>query len=194
MVQIVALLSSEERRTWQVLHLVGSSDEPMVSQAYTTRRVSAWVAPFLVEMEAAYAQADVVIARSGASTIAELARCGTPAILIPYPYAGGHQRANARLVEAMGGGLMMEESEASPERVLAAIRRMLADARLRSMMGTQMRGLDCSDAAERLTDAIVEVAHQFRFKNRARSLCLSRRVRPLQQISASWGQTPGGHP
>ena len=156
--QGASLLTPEERQCWQVLHVTGAADEVAVTQAYGVCGLTAWVRPFLVEMEAAYAQADVVIARAGASTIAELARCGTPAVLIPYPYAGGHQRENARLVEAIGGGLMIEEADATPTHVIGAVRRILTDHRLREMMGRQMRALHCTDAAERLTRAIVELA------------------------------------
>ena len=159
MTRVVALWSPEERETWQVLHVTGPTDEALVKQAYAACGIRAWTAPFLVEMEEAYAQADLAIARAGSSTIAELARCGLPAILIPYPYAGGHQRANAQLVEAVGGGLMIEEDEASPERLLGAVRRILSDQRLRIIMGAQLRALSCPDAAARLTRAIVELAH-----------------------------------
>ena len=99
------------------------------------------------------------IARAGASTIAELARCGLPGILIPYPHAGAHQRANARLVEAIGGGFMIEEAEATPERLLDAARRILSSPEVRTAMGSRMAQLHCHDAAERLTETIVEVAH-----------------------------------
>ena len=158
MAGVAALLSSEERRTWQIVHLTGASDEAAMADAYATHRITALVRPFCVEMEALYAQADVVISRAGASTIAELARCGIPAILIPYPFAGAHQRANAQLVETVGDGLMIDESDASPERVLAAARRILTDERLRTMMGSQVRHLYCPDAAGRLAEVIVEVA------------------------------------
>ncbi len=156
--QGASLVTSDERQRWQVLHVTGVPDEARVKQAYTASHVTAWVASFVTDMDAAYAASDVVIARAGASTIAELARCGKPAVLIPYPYAGGHQRENARLVEAISGGLMIEETAATPERVIGAARRILSDRRLRDMMGTQMRALNCADAAERLTQAIVELA------------------------------------
>jgi len=158
MVEIAGRFSPEERRTWQLIHLTGPSDDAEVRAAYTAHEVTAWVGPFLVEMEAAYALADIALARAGGSTIAELARCGIPSILIPYPHAGAHQRTNARLVEASGGGLMLEELDASPERLVSAVRRLLGDERLRRMMGMQMRTLSRADATERLTDAIVDVA------------------------------------
>ena len=158
MLETLPSWSADERPGWQVIHLTGSADAHPVAAAYTQAGVTAWVAPYLVEMDAAYAQTDLVVARAGASTIAELAKCGKPALLIPYPYAGGHQRANARLVETIGGGLMLEECEAHPDRLMGAFRCLLADARLRAIMGAQMHTLHCDDAAERLMQAITEVA------------------------------------
>ena len=159
MTRVAARLSTQERATWQIAHVTGLADEEPVRNAYVAQHLTAWVAPVFIEMAAAYAQADLVIARAGASTIAELARCGTPSILIPYPYAGGHQRANARLVETIGGGLMIEESAATPERLLGAVRQMLSDERLRAMMGAQVHALCRVDAAQRLAHAILELAH-----------------------------------
>ena len=158
MERVAAQLSAKERQTWQFLHITGSADEARIRGAYAACQLTSWVAPFLAQMDAAYALADVVIARAGASTIAELARCGTPAILIPYPYAGGHQRANAQVVQDLGGGLMLEESDMTPARVVDAIRRILTDTRLRAMMGRQMRMLDISDAAERLSKTILQLS------------------------------------
>ena len=155
---VVERLTPGEQQTWQFIHLTGSKEAAAVRAIYAASAVKAWIAPFLLEMEAAYALADLVIARAGASTIAELARCGTPAILIPYPHAGGHQRANAQLVEALGGGLAMEESQATVEKLLGSIRRIVADERLHRMMGMQMRALGHAQATERLAQAILELA------------------------------------
>ena len=152
---LAALCSPEERQTWQVVHVTGASDDATVRRVYAAYGMRAWVGPFLAGMEDAYAVADVAIARAGASTIAELACCGVPAVLIPYPHAGGHQRMNAGAVETLGGGIVIEESEATPEGVLSAVRRLLTDERLRHMMGAQMRRLHAADAAERLADAIL---------------------------------------
>lgn len=157
-VEMVGLLSAEERRVWQLLHLVGGSDAPAIAARYAAHHVKAWVAPFLVEMEEAYAQAHIAIARAGASTIAELARCGVPAVLIPYPHAGRHQRANASVVEAVGGGLVLEEAEATPARLLEAVRRLLHDHQVRATMGRQIRTLHHPDAAARLSRTILELA------------------------------------
>ena len=160
MLAAAAQLSCVERDRWQVVHVTGAADAEAARVTYAVHHVAAWTAPFLAEMDAAYALADLVIGRAGASTIAELARCGTPVVLIPYPHAGGHQRANAALVEAAGGGVMMAEADATPSRILGAARRILGDDRLRLLMSRQMRELNCADAADRLRDAIVGVARQ----------------------------------
>ncbi len=158
MTNMAASLSDEERQRWQILHLSGGSDGAAVNRAYAAAAVTASVRPFLVEMEDGYALADVVVSRAGASTIAELASCGKPAVFIPYPYAGGHQKENARLVETVGGGIVIEESAAGVERVLTVLRRLLGDERLRVGMGERMRVLHRSDAARRLSRVILKLA------------------------------------
>ena len=151
-------LTEQERRGWQLLHLTGPGSQEEVEGAYRRAGVQAVVRPYLAEMAVAYAAADVVISRAGASTIAELARCGLPGVLIPYPYAGGHQRHNARLVEVLGGGVRLEESQVQPDQLLGVVRQLLSDARLRRMMGQQMRTLAQPDAAGRLADVILRIA------------------------------------
>lgn len=148
----------QERREWQLVHIAGAQDEPVVRAAYAELGLQAVVRTHLTEMAAGYAMADVVIARAGASTVSELAQCGKPAILIPYPHAGGHQRANAQVIEAVGAGVMLEEHLATPARVLGTLRRMLQDERLRQMMGRQMATLTQPAATQRLARAILTLA------------------------------------
>ena len=151
-------LDGRERSAWQFIHLTGQADYEDASRAYAASGLRSWVAPHLVEMALAYAMADVVIARAGASTIAELASCGKPAILIPYPYAGGHQRENARVVESAGAAVQLEESTTSPQRLLRLLRRLIEDRRLQEMMGAQMKTLARPDATQRLASAITGLA------------------------------------
>ena len=79
-------------------------------------------------------------------------------MLIPYPHAGGHQRLNARAVDAVGGGTVIEESQVTPQRLLAEVRRLLGNEPLRRAMGSRMRQLHAADAADRLTDTILDAA------------------------------------
>ena len=167
LMDIAGRLTKEEREQWQLLHVTGMADESRVKTAYAARGVRSWVASYLVEMDAAYAQADLVIARAGASTIAELARCGKPAILIPYPHAGGHQMANARIVESAGGGVVIEEREATADQLLRFIRLLLPDQQLCAEMGSQISQLAMPDAAYRVTRAIIELTAGRKHENGA---------------------------
>lgn len=152
--------SAEEQRTWQFIHITGSSDEHEIKQAYRDLHIKAWVSPFLTDMAAAYAQADIVVGRAGASTIAELACCAKPSILIPYPYAGGHQRANARLIENAGGALVIEESFASARRLLLAIRWLIQEPLLRNQMGQSIHRLSRLDATDQLVEAVLSLGQK----------------------------------
>jgi UDP-N-acetylglucosamine--N-acetylmuramyl-(pentapeptide) pyrophosphoryl-undecaprenol N-acetylglucosamine transferase len=158
--QALAGLAEEERTGWQFIHLSGALDEAALRQAYASLGLRSCVAAHLEEMACAYALADLVVARAGASTITELARCGIPAVLIPYPHAGGHQRENARLIESIGGGVWLEEATATPDALLGLVRGLLSDERLRRKQGEQIRLLARPDATNALATTILDLARR----------------------------------
>jgi UDP-N-acetylglucosamine--N-acetylmuramyl-(pentapeptide) pyrophosphoryl-undecaprenol N-acetylglucosamine transferase len=91
--------------------------------------------PFLDRMELAYSVADLVVARAGATTIAEVAACGIPSLLIPYPYAtADHQEANARALQAAGGASVMLDDQLTAESLAERIEALVDhEERLRAM-------------------------------------------------------------
>jgi UDP-N-acetylglucosamine--N-acetylmuramyl-(pentapeptide) pyrophosphoryl-undecaprenol N-acetylglucosamine transferase len=92
------------------------------------------VVPFLDDMPTAFANADLLVCRSGAGTVAELAAAGKPAILVPYPYAADdHQMANARAMERAGAARVVPDKEFDGPRMLREIQACLDDANLESM-------------------------------------------------------------
>ncbi len=100
----------------QVLHQTGEKDADAVKAGYAAARLPATVLPYITDMAAAYAAADLVVARSGATTIAELAVCGKQAVLIPYPYAAdNHQEYNARSLAARGRAEVIVQKDLTPE-------------------------------------------------------------------------------
>lgn len=136
---------------WQLLHLTGAADEAETRQFYETTGTRAIVRAFTYEMPLALAAADIVIARAGASTLAELTALGKPAILLPYPYhRDRHQHANARVLVDAGAAIMVEDyrsADANAGPLLAALTR-LADADARKRMAQAAATLGRLNAAE----------------------------------------------
>lgn len=119
-------------------------------------RVLPYVGP---ELRDVYASAQFVVSRAGAGTVNECCHLGLPAIFIPLPGASGdEQTANARIVEAAGGGVVLPESALSPEGLLETIRSLLADPERLRLMGERARRLAVPNAAEQISGLILEVA------------------------------------
>ena len=137
----------------RVIHQTGVTDEEAVRRAYAEAGIKAQVSAFIGDMADAYGQADLVISRAGATTLAELTVMGRPAIFIPYPYAADdHQTTNARYLTAGGAARMFQERELDAERLREEILGLLHDpAQLREMAG-RMRTFAHPGA----TEAIVE--------------------------------------
>ncbi len=146
-----------------VLHLSGPKDERETALAYARRPGAAKVRGFLDAMEDAYAAADLVVCRAGASTLAELAAQRKPALLIPFPHAtGAHQEANARVLEACGAAQVLLEDEL-PARLGGALADLLSHegaAKRRSMSSAYVKlGLPAPAlTAGRLADAVETLA------------------------------------
>ncbi len=97
---------------WQILHIAGQRDFEAVKteERAPLRAGTVVLAPYVADMESAYAVAEIVVARAGASTIGELAALGKPSILIPYPFATeDHQRRNAEALERAGAAIVLDD-------------------------------------------------------------------------------------
>jgi UDP-N-acetylglucosamine--N-acetylmuramyl-(pentapeptide) pyrophosphoryl-undecaprenol N-acetylglucosamine transferase len=127
--------------------------------AYSRLGVKATVADFFSDLPARIAAAHLVIARSGASTVAELAAIGRPAILVPLPHAlDQDQLANAAALAAAGGALLIRQSDFTAERLAQELSALLADPAKLSAMAASSRKVGRADAAERLADEVMRVA------------------------------------
>jgi len=120
--------------------------------------VAAEALAFIDDMGAAYHRADLVVCRSGATTVAELTVLGKPAILVPYPFAADdHQRANAEVVAEQGAGVLLLDRDCTSERLAETVIDLARDgARLRAM-GEAARRLGVPDAAARVVATCREV-------------------------------------
>ncbi len=146
-----------------VVHQTGERDSETVKSAYAAAGISADVHAFIGDMPQQMADADLVVSRAGATTLAELTAAGRTAILIPLPHAtDDHQRANARTLEAAGAAVMLEEADLTGERLAAELRALLADDDRRQAMATRARGLARPDAADVIAnraEALMKGAH-----------------------------------
>jgi UDP-N-acetylglucosamine--N-acetylmuramyl-(pentapeptide) pyrophosphoryl-undecaprenol N-acetylglucosamine transferase len=146
-----------QKQGLQVIHICGFSDEDEVKSFYAKRpSLKARVFTFLNEMAFAYSCADLCLCRSGAATIYELGFFKLPAVLIPYPYAASHQRANARLLEEINAALVIEERylQALFRQTLA---RLIKDRILLDKMHRNFPEDFMFDASRRLAEIIKKV-------------------------------------
>src|SRR5579871_4292569 len=124
--------------------------------AFERLGVAAVVEPFFRDLPARIAGSHLVISRSGASTVAELAAIGRPAILVPLPHAlDQDQRANASTLERAGGAIMMEQAGFTPDRLAAEIARLAAAPEKLTEMAAAARGQGVLDGADRLADLVM---------------------------------------
>jgi UDP-N-acetylglucosamine--N-acetylmuramyl-(pentapeptide) pyrophosphoryl-undecaprenol N-acetylglucosamine transferase len=139
-----------------VIHQTGQRDYDSVLAAYQQTGISGEVYKFIDDMPATFARADLLVCRSGASTVGEITAAGKPAIFVPFPRAADdHQNVNARALERAGAAVVVEESNLEAAYLVDTIVSLLSDpARLRSM----------SDAAKSLAhpDAVQQIAEMIR--------------------------------
>jgi UDP-N-acetylglucosamine--N-acetylmuramyl-(pentapeptide) pyrophosphoryl-undecaprenol N-acetylglucosamine transferase len=110
----------------QILHQTGEKDVNVVAGGYRTAGVKAAVLPYIHDMAGAYAAADLVVSRSGATTVAELAVCGMKAVLIPFPFAAdNHQEFNARTLAGIGNAEVILQKDLTAEKLAEYIKKVV---------------------------------------------------------------------
>jgi UDP-N-acetylglucosamine--N-acetylmuramyl-(pentapeptide) pyrophosphoryl-undecaprenol N-acetylglucosamine transferase len=136
-----------------IIHQTGQADLAAIQETYALLPFAAEVLPFIDRMDEAYARADLVLCRAGATTVAELTAFGKAAILVPYPYAiDDHQRWNAQALTDCGAAEMILDQELTGQILAARIRRYLADREAIRQMETAARAIGRPDAAARIVD------------------------------------------
>ena len=138
----------------QVLHVVGPNGEA----APEPTGVPYVVLSFVDRMDLAYAAADLVVCRAGASSVTEAAAVGLPAVFVPLPIGNGEQDHNARPVVDAGGGLLVADGALTSEWVAATVPALATDAERLARMGAAASGLIPRDADEKLARIVLESA------------------------------------
>jgi UDP-N-acetylglucosamine--N-acetylmuramyl-(pentapeptide) pyrophosphoryl-undecaprenol N-acetylglucosamine transferase len=145
----------------QIVHITGSLDWDMVEKSAQELRGQLksryHIMPYLHEMGAALAAADLVLSRAGASTLGEYPFFGLPAVLVPYPYAWRYQKVNADFLSGRNAAVILQD-ESLDDKLLGVLRDLLPNRRKLEAMGVAARKLSHPDAAAMIASQLVGLA------------------------------------
>lgn len=137
----------------RIVHQTGQADFDQCRSEYDHAGIQAEVSPFIDRMADAFSRADVLICRSGASTVAEVAAAGKPAVFIPLPTAADdHQTRNAEAFAQHDAGVLLKQPDLTPDKLTDTVARLFQDRDRLLRMGTAARQLAHPDAAAKIAE------------------------------------------
>ena len=155
----IAALPERMRANLRVSHQARGEDEERVAAFYAEHGIGADVAPFFTDIPRRMSEAQLVISRAGASSVADLSVIGRPSILIPYAAAtGDHQTANARGLVQAGGAILIPESMATPEALAEQVETVLDNPTAAMQMASAAARFGKPDATQALVEIVEELA------------------------------------
>jgi UDP-N-acetylglucosamine--N-acetylmuramyl-(pentapeptide) pyrophosphoryl-undecaprenol N-acetylglucosamine transferase len=144
-----------------ITHQTGERDLERVRDGYRQAGLAARIEPFLYEMDREMKNADLIICRAGATTIAELTAAGKPSVLIPLPTAADdHQRKNAEVLQRAGAAEVIDQKDLSGALLAESIAALIDDPERRERMARAARALARPDAARVIVDRALELARR----------------------------------
>ena len=139
----------------RIIHQTGQRDYDHVLAAYQQSGISGEVHKFIDDMPGTFARADLLVCRSGASTVGEITAAGKPAIFIPFPAAADdHQNVNARALERVGAAVVVEESNLGAAYLVDTIAMLIGDPRRLQSMSSAARSLAHPKAVEEIAEMV----------------------------------------
>ena len=145
----------------QIIHQTGERDYSATLAAYEKLGIKAEVSKFIDDMPGTFARADLIVCRAGASTVAEIAAAGKPAIYVPFPRsADDHQRRNAEAMQSAGAAVMLEERDLTTPKVVALIAGLLSDPSKLEAMSVATRRMAHPNAAREIAELVKSLADQ----------------------------------
>ena len=155
----VARLEEHLKMRLRIVQQAREEDLPRVRENYASAGVKADVAPFFSDLPARMADSHLIISRSGAGTVAELAAIGRPGILVPLPHALDQDQAeNAAVLQRAGGGIRMLQADFTPDRLAAEMADLAGDPERLANMAKSAKSAGALDAAARLAELVMRVA------------------------------------
>ena len=145
----------------KIIHQTGLKELEGVQAGYAKAGVAAEVSAFIDDMPAAFSRADLIVCRSGASTVAEITAAGKTAIFVPFPRAADdHQTKNAQALANANAAILMPQSELTPEKLADEIVRLFSNRQQLAAMSEAARKLSHADAAGQIASIAAKLARQ----------------------------------
>ena len=152
-------LFQEHQAPVRLIHQAGRGAWRQLALEFAETGIEGKVVEFVDDMPAAFAEADVVVCRAGAGTVAEVAAAGKPSILVPFPFAADdHQLRNAQAMVRQGAALLVEDTAMNGKRLFGEVAALAGEEELLERMGRAARVLAKPGAAERAADLLEELA------------------------------------
>jgi UDP-N-acetylglucosamine--N-acetylmuramyl-(pentapeptide) pyrophosphoryl-undecaprenol N-acetylglucosamine transferase len=143
----------------RIVHQSGPNGFEQLREEFSRSGLEGEVAPFIADMPAAFAGADVVVCRSGAGAVSELAAAGKAAILVPFPFAADdHQTRNAEALERAGAARLVPDDQMNGEKLVAVVAELAGSSGMLERMGEAARGFAKPGAARRAAEVLEEAA------------------------------------
>jgi UDP-N-acetylglucosamine--N-acetylmuramyl-(pentapeptide) pyrophosphoryl-undecaprenol N-acetylglucosamine transferase len=146
----------------QIIMMTGWNDYQTIVDRLEKCPLKVVLRPFIGNIHEAYAAADLVVARSGAVTCAEILSRALPAVFIPYPHASGHQEMNARVLEKAGSAVVITEKQLEDEKLIRTLDYLLSDPQQLKTMGEKAGRLARPEAAAQIVEALFRMTEQRR--------------------------------
>jgi UDP-N-acetylglucosamine--N-acetylmuramyl-(pentapeptide) pyrophosphoryl-undecaprenol N-acetylglucosamine transferase len=142
----------------RIVHQTGRAEYESLRDEFARSGLQGEIAPFIQDMPAAFREADLIICRSGAGAVSELAAAGKPSILVPFPFAADdHQTHNAEALERGGAARLVRDSEFTGERLFETVKEIYCPSGKLDEMGAAARKFAHPGAARRAADILEEV-------------------------------------
>ncbi len=151
------LLKSPFANGLQVIHISGAKDYDFLRERYKNSGINIKLFKFLEAMEYAYSACDLIISRAGATTITEIMYFRLPAILVPYPFADEHQLSNAKMLEALGSAIIIEDSQLNTGILQKSMQDLIGSPARIDLMRSRYTGVQMGNAGDLFAEAVLSL-------------------------------------
>jgi UDP-N-acetylglucosamine--N-acetylmuramyl-(pentapeptide) pyrophosphoryl-undecaprenol N-acetylglucosamine transferase len=139
------------------IHMTGKSEHEKYAMQYKNLGLPVVALPFISPIEELYAITDVMVTRCGAATVSELGAFCVPSVLVPYPFAGNHQKYNGEVLSHAGAAVLVEQKDLNADVLIGAVHRLNASEFSRLRIAQKTKGLFALDAAKRLAEVVEQL-------------------------------------